>query len=161
MLYRAPRSLSACEAAYLAGLIDGEGTVALTRRHRSDNRQLVVSISSTESAILDHVLHVVGAGRITRKRTYRANHAQSFTYAIANRQALELLRQISPYLKSYKAARTALVLARIFHQATPALRAKAHRQTVSSVCSAGHFGFGVTRIVARSGRPSRAYPPCQ
>lgn len=110
MPYRTPRSLSAWEAAYLAGLIDGEGTVALTRRHRSDNRQLVVSISSTESAILDYVLHIVGAGRITRKRTYRFNHAQSFTYAIANRQALELLRQIYPYLKSYKVARTALVL---------------------------------------------------
>jgi hypothetical protein len=28
--------------AYIAGLIDGEGTITLTRLHRSQNRQLVI-----------------------------------------------------------------------------------------------------------------------
>ncbi len=32
------------------------------------------------------------------------------TYAIWNRQALSLLKQIAPYLKSYKAHRAALIL---------------------------------------------------
>ena len=49
--YREVRQLSAADAAYLAGLIDGEGTVTLSRKHAGDMRQLVVSISNTESAI--------------------------------------------------------------------------------------------------------------
>lgn len=51
--YREVRSLSGPEAAYLAGLIDGEGTVTLSRKHASDMRQLVVSISNTELPILE------------------------------------------------------------------------------------------------------------
>jgi len=108
--YRQVKTLTAVEAAYVAGLIDGEGTVSLSRKHRLDNRQLVVSISSTESILLEYVQEVVGAGQITNKRTYRANHTPSMTYAITNRQALDLLQQIAPYMKSYKADRAALIL---------------------------------------------------
>ena len=57
------------DAAYIAGLIDGEGTVILTRRHRSENRQLVVSISNTDRPLLEYVLDTVAAGKITGNRT--------------------------------------------------------------------------------------------
>jgi hypothetical protein len=55
-LTRPTRQLSPEDAAYLGGLIDGEGTISLTRRHAGERRQLVVSISSTEACILDWVL---------------------------------------------------------------------------------------------------------
>jgi len=32
---RVPNSLGAVDAAYIAGLIDGEGTITLTRKHRN------------------------------------------------------------------------------------------------------------------------------
>lgn len=98
------------EAAYIAGLIDGEGTVTLSRKHRNENRQLVVSISNTELRLLEFVLHKVGAGKITNKKTYSAKHTPSMTYTISNRQGLDLLKQICPYLKSYKYERTLMVL---------------------------------------------------
>lgn len=98
-------------AAYIAGLIDGEGTITLSRIHRNENRRLVVSISNNELGLLEFVHKVVGAGRITRKRTYSARHAPSFTYQISSRQALELLRQTAVNLRSYKAARARLALA--------------------------------------------------
>ena len=108
--YKEVKSFSLTEAAYVAGLIDGEGTISLTRKHRIDNRQLVVSISSTERHMLEYVRDVVGAGRITNKRTYQPNHSPSFTYTITNRQALTLLKQIAPYLRSYKVDRANLIL---------------------------------------------------
>ncbi len=49
------RQMSDCEAAYLAGIIDGEGTVTLTRCHRGENRRPVVSIANTELALLEYV----------------------------------------------------------------------------------------------------------
>ena len=52
MAYRKTALLSQPDAAYIAGLIDGEGTVTLSRRHRDDQRQLVVSIASTERYLL-------------------------------------------------------------------------------------------------------------
>ena len=65
--YRKVKKLSPEEAAYIAGLIDGEGTISLTRKHRGENRQLMVSISSTEQPLLQYVKKVIGAGRITNK----------------------------------------------------------------------------------------------
>jgi hypothetical protein len=108
--YKQVNRLSDVEAAYIAGIIDGEGTISLSRRHKSDNRQLVVTISSTERQLLEYIQVAAGAGRITSKKTYSPDHAPGLTYAIDNRQALNLLEQISPYLKTYKAQRAALVL---------------------------------------------------
>lgn len=104
------RKLSAADAAYLAGLIDGEGTIALSRKHARENRQLVVAISNTERPILDFARSIIGAGKITRKRTAQAHHAAGLTYVLTNRQALSLLRQIHRFLRSYKRARAQLVL---------------------------------------------------
>lgn len=109
-MYKEVRSLAQTDAAYIGGLVDGEGTVTLFRRHRSENRQLVISISNTERPLLEYVLDSVGAGKITGKRTYQSHHTPSYTYTISNRQALALLNQIFPYLKTYKAKRSNLIL---------------------------------------------------
>ena len=106
------RTLSREDAAYIAGLIDGEGSVSLARKHAGESRQLVVTISNTERSILDYVLHAVGCGKITRKRTSRTHHRPGLTYAITNRQALALLAQVHAYLRSYKRHRSSLVLSR-------------------------------------------------
>ena len=110
MPIRQTARLSKTDAAYLAGLIDGEGTISLTRLHRGQNRQLVVSVSSTERTLLEWVLHSTRVGKITSKRTSAAHHAPGLTYSGANRQALALLMQVSPHLKSCKADRARLVL---------------------------------------------------
>jgi O-phosphoseryl-tRNA(Cys) synthetase len=107
---KGPNPLCATDAAYIAGLIDGEGTITLSRKHRNENRQLAISISNTEKYLLVYVLSTVGAGKITGKRTARANHTPSFTYAIYNRQALSLLEQVFPYLRTYKSKRARLIL---------------------------------------------------
>jgi hypothetical protein len=98
------------DAAYIAGLIDGEGTVTLGRKHRNENRQLAVTISNTERQLLDYVLSIVCAGKITTKRTAQDHHTTSYTYAVYNRQALSLLEQIHPYLRTYKYDRSTLIL---------------------------------------------------
>ncbi len=103
-------NLDTATAAYIAGLVDGEGTITLTRLHRNENRRLVLSISNNELPILEFVRTAVGAGRITTKRTYNPKHAPSFTYQVSSRQALDLLRHLMPNLRSYKAGRARLAL---------------------------------------------------
>ncbi|MEO6081034.1 MAG: hypothetical protein ABIQ86_14880 [Steroidobacteraceae bacterium] len=99
-------------AAYIAGLIDGEGTITLTRMHANETRRLVVSIANTEIQILQFVIAQVCAGKITRKSTTSDRHTPSFCYSITSQQALALLSQITPYLLSYKRRRAEFALAR-------------------------------------------------
>jgi hypothetical protein len=106
------RKLTTAERAYLAGLLDGEGTITLTRKYRGAHRHLLVSISNTERSVLAWVQKVVGAGRITKKRVYKPGHTLSYTYAISNIQALALLKQVVSHLRSYKRRRAELVLDR-------------------------------------------------
>ena len=107
---RLTKLLSIGSAAYIAGLVDGEGTVTLTRIHARERRRLVVSIVSTEIELLRFVHEHTGVGKITRKRAYSSKHAPSFCYYFTSRQALALLRQVIPYLRSYKLKRARLAL---------------------------------------------------
>jgi hypothetical protein len=102
--------LSETEVAYLAGIIDGEGTITLTRKNRGENRRPVVSISSTELSLLLHVRSSIGNGRITRKVCARSHHSPSFAYTVSCRQALALLKRVAPYLRTYRAFRAHLLL---------------------------------------------------
>lgn len=106
----AVRLLADVDAAYIAGIVDGEGTITLSRLHRNEQRRIVVSVSNNEQGLLEYIQRVVGAGRISNKRTYGEKHAPSFHYQISSRQALDLLRQITPYLHTYKAVRARLAL---------------------------------------------------
>jgi hypothetical protein len=108
--YKVTNRLSCEDAAYLAGLIDGEGTIALTRKHAGEERQLVLSISSTEIDLLDWAQSATGVGKITRKRTVAQHHTPGLTYSVSNRQALAVIAAVAPYLRSYKRHRAALVL---------------------------------------------------
>jgi hypothetical protein len=102
--------LRIADAAYIAGLIDGEGTVTLTRLHRREHRRLVVSISNTDRALLEYVRIALSAGRITSKRTYSEKHTPSYAWQVTSRQALAVLRAVQPYLRTYKALRASLAL---------------------------------------------------
>ncbi len=70
-----------------------------------------MSISSTERVLLEVVATHCGCGKITNKRASSTRHAPSFAYRITSQQALDLLRQVHPFLISYKRLRAELVLA--------------------------------------------------
>jgi hypothetical protein len=84
------KMLADIDAAHVAGIIDGEGTITLTRTHRGENRRPVVSISSTELPLLAYVRSIVGAGRITSKACARPHRSPSFAYTVTSRQTLSL-----------------------------------------------------------------------
>ena len=81
-------------------------------------RRPVLSISSTDHGLLRYALTAIGAGRITGKVRSRAHHSPSFAYAISGRQALTVLSQVVPYLRTYKLDRARLLLGE-YIDATP------------------------------------------
>ena len=110
MVYAKTRKIKTADAAYIAGLIDGEGTITLSREHIGENRRLAVSISNTELGILRFVAKATGVGTITNKRAYSSKHTPSYVYKVTNRQALALLKQIVTHMQSYKRARAKLAI---------------------------------------------------
>lgn len=108
--YAVAKRLSPTEAAYIAGIVDGEGTITLTRRNSNKQRHLILSVSNTELRLLRHIQSVTGVGKITRKRVYSEHHAIGYTYGISNRHALDIIRAIYPYLQTHKRLRAKLIL---------------------------------------------------
>lgn len=104
------KTLSGEQAAYLAGLVDADGTVSLSRRHRNEHRHPVISICNTDRRLLEYCRGLTGMGKITSKAVVSLKHSVSYTYSAHNRQALALMAALRPYMRTYKAKRAAFIL---------------------------------------------------
>lgn len=88
------------EKAYLAGIIDGEGSIMLIRFKTNQHPAPCVSIASNSKELLNWIIQVTGVGKVKSKKNYNAyKHANSFTYEVKYNNAIELLQSISPYLR--------------------------------------------------------------
>ena len=70
------------EAAYIAGIIDGEGTITLTRFHQKEYRRPCITISSNDKELLVYIQLLVGGSIYSKKNYNPAKHQDSFTLYI-------------------------------------------------------------------------------
>lgn len=108
VLERVPlNTLSETEAAYIAGLIDGEGSISLSPQS-AGFRCPHLSVSSNDRELLDWLLEKTGVGTTIIKKRAVGTHATQYQWAVKNRRAIAVLEQIEPYLRiAKKRARTA------------------------------------------------------
>jgi hypothetical protein len=105
--------------AYVAGLIDGEGTITLSRNNRCDEfRTPVVSMTSTTRELVDLVQSAYG-GSVRTHKTYRLHHSDSFIWSVRHDRALEMLRRVAPYLRVQEKARRANLILDRYKAVTP------------------------------------------
>lgn len=105
--------------AYTAGLIDGEGTVTLSRLHKTDKfRSPVVSVSSTTYELLDFLKSIYG-GSISPHKTYKEHYKQSWSWKLNYNAALSFLIKILPYMKEPEKIRRAKLLVERYKSLTP------------------------------------------
>lgn len=91
--------LSIAEMAYIAGIIDGEGSIMLTRFHKNQFHAPCITIASTSLELLEWVKAKSGLGSIKSKKNYNPiNHKDSYTYTVRYDEAILLLKEIEPYL---------------------------------------------------------------
>lgn len=100
-------NLTETEAAYIAGLIDGEGSILLTR-HWIKNRKryyynVKVRLFNTNIEALEWVQIKVGGGSLFPFPNYRYSNRfntqkQMYILDFSRRLAVELLRRVLPYL---------------------------------------------------------------
>ena len=88
------------EASYIAGIIDGEGTITLTRMHQDEHRRPIITIPSTDKELLVYIHSIIG-GVINNKKNYKPHiHKNSYTLNLKNKiDVLSTLKQIHPFLR--------------------------------------------------------------
>ncbi|RPI32542.1 MAG: hypothetical protein EHM70_08685 [Chloroflexota bacterium] len=102
--------VSDAEAAYTAGIIDGEGSVSLTRNRKFRWPSPQVSVASNDRELLEWLRHLFG-GTIVVKQPRKPAHSLSFEWKLTDRRALCFLQIVRPYLViQRKIQRTDLLL---------------------------------------------------
>jgi hypothetical protein len=83
--------MEAYEAAYFAGIIDGEGSITLTRMHGNEHRRPCISIASTDRELLVYLRQLSG-GSINNKKNYKPDrHKDSYTLIIKRKKEVQLI----------------------------------------------------------------------
>jgi hypothetical protein len=88
------------EASYVAGIIDGEGSITLTRMHINEHRRPCITIASTDIELLLYVQSLVG-GTISNKKNYNPEkYKDSFTLNIKKKkEVFPTLQEVLPFLR--------------------------------------------------------------
>lgn len=105
------------EIGYLAGIIDGEGTITLTKD--KEFRFPTIAVASCTLGILEEIKRICDGGVITSKKTYKVNHSPSWAWKIERWRAIAVLEEITPYLKEPKKKARAELILRDYTRLTP------------------------------------------
>jgi len=89
--------LKEVEKAYLAGIVDGEGTVTLTRRHKNETPAPKVSVANTNLELLRWIKVRIG-GVIVSKKKYKSHHSDSYIWYACQDRAICFLNEIKKFL---------------------------------------------------------------
>lgn len=84
------------DAAWFAGLFDGEGS--LVAAHGKGSKSLRLQIVMCNEEIVRRVQTVVGTGNIQYHRPKNTKHSESWHFAVYGMNAVRVLTQILPWL---------------------------------------------------------------
>lgn len=95
-----PFSLTELEKAYLAGIVDGEGSVTVFHQANTGGFQLRVSICSTSRSFIEWLSEKLGKNIFTDTHKYRKGSKVKDLYQVNTHgnEAQDLLRQLLPYM---------------------------------------------------------------
>jgi hypothetical protein len=97
--------ISETDKAYVAGFIDGEGCISISRREYIKRTPtpiytLTVAVVSTNRDVLEYCRNLTNLGAVMLGGLPRKDsHHQEFSWRISSRQAIDLLQLILPYLR--------------------------------------------------------------
>ena len=86
------------EKAYMAGIIDGEGTVTLSRAHANEMPAPKVSVANNSLQLLNWIKDKAGSGVIIKRTKREPQHGIQYVIDISDNAALTLLAEIKEYL---------------------------------------------------------------
>ena len=92
------------DKAYLAGFIDGEGSIGLRTTHTNRKPKyrslcLRLRITQCDRPILEWIKAVTGVGSVRQGSVQTDRHQERFGWSCAGQYALRVLHEVYPYLK--------------------------------------------------------------
>lgn len=108
------------EAAYIAGIIDGEGSITLTRMHVKEHRKPCITITSNDIELLEYVQRLTG-GSIYLKKNYNINrHQNSYILNINKKKdVFKVLTVIHAFLRIDRKGKRAEWILNHYNHVTP------------------------------------------
>lgn len=104
---------------YTAGLIDGEGTITLTRQSKQQMRSPAVSVSSTTKELVDYMRDTHGGYVVTLGKPRKKHWKQAWHWQISHNGAIEILKSVTPYLREPKKRARAQLILKEYKSVTP------------------------------------------
>jgi hypothetical protein len=93
------RTFQPIDAAYIAGVFDGEGSIILWDRGYGGRPQLRATVSNTYFPLLERIREMAGSGSIVRKvYPSETGYRDAGTWQVYGQNAVSLLEQLLPYL---------------------------------------------------------------
>jgi hypothetical protein len=93
------------EAAYLAGIVDGEGSIVVsdrsTSRPNSSRPSVYLSVCNTYKPLMDWILNTTGTGTITQRSGNSPSGLpakDTYAWRVTSYVAGRILQQIEPFL---------------------------------------------------------------
>lgn len=92
--------LSVTAAAYVAGVLDGEGSISLSvkRRDLPHARNPMVRVANTNLDLLEHLVALTGNGAIYERRSTGVAHRRCLDWMLTANQIRFVLPQVLPFL---------------------------------------------------------------
>ena len=90
---------------YLAGFVDGEGTIGVYKRKKSIHHNGIsfnpyLAISNSNLQVLEYIAEQIGFGSVRNKKTISGHFGKKpvYSYWISNANSRKVIRAIHPYL---------------------------------------------------------------
>lgn len=112
----APGGPSVTELSWLAGYIDGDGSISMRACSTSRStrfRYPVLTIDSCDPELLEEVRRITGQGRVKGKPRKRQSksHRDCWTWLVNGAQVVLILEKVTPYLRcEFKRRRATLLI---------------------------------------------------
>jgi hypothetical protein len=95
--------LSATQAAYIAGIFDGEGTITINRTKQEQYHNWSYTpncfVTNTNEELLHWLRNSTRVGRISESDRYRKeNHKRAYRWKLYTKEVRQLLEAIQPFL---------------------------------------------------------------
>jgi len=90
------KELNGIDAAYIAGFLDGEGSIFLTSR--KNKASLRISATNTDKNVLDWIIEKIGVGVVHAGRKESDKNRKTWMFILNGEAAETLLKQLLPYL---------------------------------------------------------------
>lgn len=96
-------NLTCTEAAYLAGIIDGEGSLTIVAQKDARTKKYYfnprIDIANTDTKLMNWLVNTLLVGSIYVQNRENEGHKTRYCYSIAKNGVAWLIPQIKPYIK--------------------------------------------------------------